>query len=112
MSEENKTLIYTELQSGTVGGYVTDYYQIKNAPNKNVNVQAVDTSETIEDVETAPYIKYVVQSLTEEQKEQARKNIGIINNNGTIDLSGYATKEDVENQIGNINEILESIINT
>jgi hypothetical protein len=31
-----------------------------------VNIQAVDTSETIEDVETAPYIKYVVQSLTEE----------------------------------------------
>ena len=36
MSEENKTLIYTELQSGTVGGYVTDYSQIKNAPTQDV----------------------------------------------------------------------------
>lgn len=37
MSEENKTLIYAELQSGTVGGYVTDYSQIKNAPDPKVN---------------------------------------------------------------------------
>lgn len=62
MSEENKTLIYTELQSGTVGGYVTDYSQIKNAP--------------------------------------------------TINLSNYYTKSEIDNTIGNINNILESIINT
>lgn len=36
MSEENKTLIYAELQSGIVGGYVTDYSQIKNAPTQGV----------------------------------------------------------------------------
>lgn len=77
MSEENKTLIYAELQSGTVGGYVTDYSQIKNAPNKNVNVQAIDTSETLDDVETNTYIKYVAQTLTDEQKNQVRENIGI-----------------------------------
>lgn len=104
MSEENKTLIYAELQSGTVGGYVTDYSQIKNAPNKNVNIQAVDTSETIEDVETAPYIKYVVQSLTEEQKAQARLNIGIDSSSSgnTIDLSGYATKNYVTEEINKL----------
>lgn len=79
MSEENKTLIYTELQSGIVGGYVTDYLQIKNAPNKNVNVQAVDTLEVIDDVETNTYIKYTEQTLTEEQKQQARNNISAQN---------------------------------
>lgn len=104
MSEENKTLIYAELQSGIVGGYVTDYSQIKNAPNENVNVQAVDTSETIDDVETDPYIKYVVQLLTEEQKEQARLNIGIDSSSSgnTVDLSGYATKDYVTEKINKL----------
>jgi hypothetical protein len=41
-----------------------------------VNVQAVDTSETIDDVETNTYLKYVAQALTENQKQQSRNNIG------------------------------------
>lgn len=46
--------------------------------NSNANVQAVDTDEgDIDDAETAPYIKYVPQMLTEDQKLQARANLGI-----------------------------------
>lgn len=39
-------------------------------------VQAIDTSEEVDDVETDAYIKYVAQTLTEEQKAQSRENIG------------------------------------
>lgn len=45
--------------------------------SSDANVQAVDTGDAVEDVETNTYIKYVAQTLTEEQKEQARKNIGV-----------------------------------
>lgn len=46
--------------------------------NSDANVQAVDTDEgDIDDAETAPYVKYVPQTLTEEQKSQARANLGI-----------------------------------
>lgn len=38
---------------------------------------AEDVGEVVEDVESAPYIKYVAQELTEEQKVQARQNIGV-----------------------------------
>ena len=31
------------LVSGIAGGYVTDYSQIRDAPNKNVNTQAANT---------------------------------------------------------------------
>jgi hypothetical protein len=30
-----------------------------------VNIQAVDTSETIEDVKTNTYVKYIAQTLTD-----------------------------------------------
>lgn len=36
-----------------------------------------EASEELDDIETNTYLKYVPQTLTEEQKEQARKNIGI-----------------------------------
>lgn len=58
------------------------------------NVQAVDTSETLDDVETNTYIKYVPQTLTDEQKAQARENIGV-SEGGTTDLSEYAKTEDL-----------------
>lgn len=36
-----------------------------------------ETSDALDDVETNVYVKYVVQTLTEQQKEQARNNIGV-----------------------------------
>jgi hypothetical protein len=51
---------------------------IQGGGNIDANVQAVDTDEgDIDDAETAPYIKYVPQVLTEDQKLQARINLGI-----------------------------------
>jgi hypothetical protein len=43
------------------------------------NVSAVDTNDVVEDVETNNiYVKYVAQTLTDEQKKQTRNNIGAI----------------------------------
>lgn len=36
-----------------------------------------ETSEELDDVETNTYVKYVVQTLTDEQKNQVRENLGI-----------------------------------
>lgn len=78
MSRENKALIYAELQSGITGGFVTDYSQIKNAPDptKIGNISAENTSNELDDIETNTYLKYVAQALTENQKQQSRNNIG------------------------------------
>lgn len=81
---------------------------VNNILNNKGAIQAVDTSEELDDVETNTYVKYVAQTLTDAQKQQVRKNIGVGEN---IDLSGYATKEELNNKIGDINTILESIIN-
>ena len=40
-------------------------------------IVAEDVNNVVEDVESMPYIKYVAQELTEEQKVQARQNIGV-----------------------------------
>lgn len=81
----------------------------------DANVQAVDTSETLEDVNTITYVKYVAQTLTDAQKEQARTNIGAAaegaTGGGTVDLSNYYTKEEVDAITGDINSVLGSIIN-
>lgn len=47
----------------------------------DANIQAVDTQETLDDVNTNTYVKYVAQTLTDEQKAQVRENIGIVDNN-------------------------------
>ena len=39
-------------------------------------VQSVETSETLDEVNTTTYVKYVAQTLTDAQKAQARANIG------------------------------------
>ena len=98
----------------------------------DANIQAIDTSETLDDVETNTYVKYVAQSLTDEQKSQVRSNIG-------VNLTDYAKKSNLSNvatsgsyndltnkpmilsesdvnnlidtKIGDINSILEYIIN-
>ena len=47
--------------------------------SSDANVQAVDTDEDdVDDVDTVTYVKYVAQSLTDEQKAQARANIGAL----------------------------------
>lgn len=44
----------------------------------DANIQAVETGETLDDVNTNTYVKYVEQTLTEAQKAQVRENIGVI----------------------------------
>lgn len=48
----------------------------------DANIQAVDTQETLDDVNTNTYVKYVAQTLTDEQKAQVRENIGVSDTNG------------------------------
>ena len=49
---------YTEEYQGTVG--------------------AIDTDDKLDDVESLPYVKYVAQSLNEEQQQQVWSNIGLL----------------------------------
>ena len=49
----------------------------------DANIQAVDTQETLDDVNTNTYVKYVAQTLTEEQKAQVRENIGVNDSAGS-----------------------------
>lgn len=49
----------------------------------DANIQAVDTSETLDEVNTNTYVKYVAQTLTEEQKAQVRENIGVSDSGGS-----------------------------
>lgn len=49
----------------------------------DANIQAVDTSETLDEVNTNTYVKYVAQTLTEEQKAQVRENIGVSDAGGS-----------------------------
>lgn len=97
-----------------------------------VNILAEDDNEELDDVEINTYVKYVAQTLTEEQKSQVRNNIGVnlTDYAKTEDLSNVATsgsyndltnkptilsESDVNNlidtKIGDINSILETIIN-
>lgn len=41
-------------------------------------VQSVETSETLDEVNTTTYVKYVAQTLTDEQQSQSRKNINAL----------------------------------
>ena len=51
--------------------------QLYGSSTSEANVQAVDIGESVEDVNTNTYVKYVAQTLTEEQKAQVRSNIGV-----------------------------------
>lgn len=56
---------------------ISDLEDIRSGASKgNTALQGSDASDELDDVETNTYVKYVAQTLTEEQKEQARKNIG------------------------------------
>lgn len=86
--------------------------EIVSGSNNDANVMAVDTSETLDDVSGSTYVKYTIQVLTDDQKQQARDNIGAMSadNDVSVDLSNYYTKSEIDSQIGDINSILESII--
>ena len=56
-----------------------------------VNILAEDAKTTIDDINKDTYIKYVVQSLTDTQKEQVRKNIGVNNKQDKL-VSGTSIK--------------------
>ena len=60
--------------------------------SSEANVKAVDTTDSVDDPDIVPYIKYVAQTLTDEQKAQARENIGA---SPIIDLSTVASKTSI-----------------
>lgn len=65
-----------------------------------------ETSDTLDDVETNTYIKYVAQTLTEEQQKQAKKNIGI----GEINSMNYDLNVKAINHRGYSSESPENTI--
>lgn len=70
--------------------------QLYDGGSTEANVQAVDTSETLDDVSGNTYVKYVAQTLTEEQKAQVRENIGVSNStggNGTYSEVSHGTAD-------------------
>lgn len=57
---------------------ISDLEDIRSGASKgNTALQGSDTSDELDDVETNTFVKYVAQTLTDEQKNQVRENIGI-----------------------------------
>jgi hypothetical protein len=79
----------------------TDYLTKEEAWNayqpKGDYVEVVETNEELADVDTLKVVKFVEQSLSEEEKAQARANIGAI----AALPSNLATIENVSNMIAN-----------
>lgn len=71
----NTYLNINTIQDGAIP--LSKLAEIPSGGNPEANVSAVDTSETLDDVNTNTYVKYVAQTLTEEQKAQVRSNIGV-----------------------------------
>ena len=71
----NTYLNINTIQDGAIP--LSKLSEIPSGGNPEANVSAVDTSETLDDVNTNTYVKYVAQTLTEEQKAQVRSNIGV-----------------------------------
>lgn len=58
---------------------IIDLDAIRSGAEKGATaLQGADTSEELDDVETNTFVKYVAQTLNEEQKGQARRNIGAV----------------------------------
>lgn len=78
---------------------LTDYLTKEEAGSayqpKGDYVEVVETNEEVDDVDTLKVVKFVEQSLSEEEKAQARANIGAI---GALP-SNLATIEDVNDMI-------------
>lgn len=57
---------------------IADLDAIRSGAEKGaMALQGSDTSDELDDVETNTYVKYVAQTLTDEQKNQVRENLGI-----------------------------------
>lgn len=57
---------------------ISDLETIRSGADKgSTALQGSDTTEELDDVETNTYVKYVAQTLTDEQKNQVRENLGI-----------------------------------
>lgn len=80
---------------------LTDYLTKEEAGSayqpKGDYVEVVETNEELADVDTLKVVKYVEQSLSEEEKAQARANIGAV---GALP-SNLATIENVSDMIAN-----------
>lgn len=70
------------------------------------NIITEDIGEELDDVETNTYVKYVAQTLTDEQKAQVRENIGVNSSNDNID---YVKKEELSEVAisGSYNDLLD-----
>jgi hypothetical protein len=71
----NTYLNINTIQDGAIP--LSKLAEIPSGGNPEANVSAVATSETLDDVNTNTYVKYVAQTLTEEQKAQVKSNIGV-----------------------------------
>lgn len=85
----------------------------------DANIQAVDTQETLDDVNTNTYVKYVAQTLTEEQKAQVRENIGVNDSAGssskqiiTVESGAYLNFLSVNPMVPNAIYIANGTINS
>lgn len=73
----------------------------------SLNAGMEDTDETVDDVAEFPYVSYEAQEATEEQKEQARKNIGAYSKpSGGIPKTDLAS--DVQTSLGKADTALQS----
>lgn len=73
-----------------------------------LNAGMVDADEELEEVNTLPCVKYVQQTLTDEQKAIARENIGV--GEGSEDLTEIkASIETINTEIESINTALGNI---
>lgn len=86
--------IDTSLKTINGESLIGDGNLIIGGSNSDANVQAIDINEVLDDVETNTYIKYVPQTLTEEQKAQARANIGV----GTGSTGGSTSSSGITEQ--------------
>lgn len=97
------------LALGSKQNSIHDLQTIRDGAAKGATaLQGSDTSDELDDVETNTFVKYVAQTLTEEQKNQVRENLGIpsvdyiislfeelktlINNNSTSDAIAVLDK--------------------
>lgn len=59
----------------------------------SLNAGMEDTDESVEDVVTLPFVSYIEQVLTEEQKAQARENIGVDGVSGSTPVVDHGIED-------------------